>query len=377
MRLFTSDISGALPEIPSEMPLTQMLEKTQNGALQLSEAALPGAKTLLDMYLPAAKAARQDLDSAVAAWRRYVRMDKRPDIPWEGAPNVTTPLIRQKVDGVEYHIAAALDVDPMVSAVPLSKSAESAQMALESAMQKEIEETDSRVAVFDAIHDAAVTGTGHLKMVVLANPNRSNADGSMGYTVGFRYVKFENLYVWPVNNPNRHRLSYFERYVLPYWEMKEMAAQGIFDEAAVDRIKESWGIAQSPTGEDEPGPKNSVFFTDATEPIVRNHEVYQCYIRFQPTGAESMEFWVFEYHPASNTVISAAPYTWADWFNYAPYHPIYVKRSPGYYYGDSVPELLEPLQEVADAALNNELATAQFKMRSEEHTSELQSHHDL
>lgn len=325
----------------------------------LSEADLARAKDLLQRYLSAAWSARSQLDRDVARWRRYSRMEKRPLVPWEGAPNVTTPLVRQKVDGIEAHLTNALDLDPFMNAKPYSKDAQLAQQVFETAMERELDANGGQSEIFDAIQDAVVTGTGHIKHIVLVDPTRPS-----GYTVGVRYVKFENLYVFPVNNPARHRLSYFERSVMPWWEIAELANIGVYDPGAVERIKSQAGATRPPTGERETGGKNvPFFFTDQVDDISRNHEIYECYIRFRPENSELTSIWVFTYHPASQEILSAVPYAWEKFFNYAPYQPIYIKRRAGYYYGDCVPELLEGLQEVADAAFNSELASGQFKLQ--------------
>jgi hypothetical protein len=325
----------------------------------LSEADITRLKDLVQRYLHAAWASRKELNRAVARWRRYVRMDKRDLVPWKGAPNITTPLVRQKVDGIEAHLTNSLDLDPFMNAKPYSKEAQLAQQVFETAMERELDANGGQSEIFDAIQDAVVTGTGHIKHVVLADPSRPS-----GYTVGVRFVKFENLYVFPVNNPARHRLSYFERIVYPYWELEEMAAIGLFDQEAVARVKGLAGAVLGATGETEDGPKNlPYFFSLEADDLSRNHEVYECYIRFRPEGDTMTRLWCITYHPAGEEIFSAMPYAWEQYFNYAPYQPIYVRRRAGYYYGDCIPELLGGLQEIADAAFNSELASGQFKLQ--------------
>lgn len=301
--------------------------------LQLEGDDLKQLQLLVEELLSSATSGRKELDERVAQWRRYHNLDKRTKVPWEGAPNVTTPFVRQKTDGMEAHLIAAINLDPMFSAKPYSAEAEKVQIAFETAMERELDRTNSRPEIFSAIHDAVVTGTGHLKHVVLD-------DGQGGWVCPDRYVRFEDLYVWPTGTHRRHQLSYFERYYKSFWEISEDAGLGVYDEEAIEKLRAEPGVESISNNQD-----NTV------------HELWQCYIRFRA------DLWVIDYHRLSQTILAAYPYPYSRFFNYAPYTPIYTKRDPGSYYGRSIPSVLESLQEVSDAAFNNELASAQFKMR--------------
>lgn len=305
---------------------------SREAPLQLMGDALEELQLLVDKLLDSAISGRQGLDKRVAQWRLYHSLERRTRVPWEGAPNVTTPFVRQKTDGMEAHLIAAINLDPMFSAKPYSAEAEKVQIAFETAMERELDRSNSRPEMFSAIHDAVVTGTGHLKHVVLD-------DAQGGFVCSDRFVRFENLYVWPTNTRQRHQLSYFERYHKSFWELREDAGLGVYDEEQLDKIHA------------EPGVEG----IDDIDHTV--HELWQCHVRFRGN------LWIVDYHKSSQVILAAFPSPWTRFFNYAPYTPIYVKRDPAGYYGQSIAGVLESLQEVSDAVFNNELASAQFKMR--------------
>ena len=329
-------------------------------AIQIAPEEREYAKNRIKRYLDAARQQRAVMDEKVTRWRKYVRMDQRKHIPWKGAPNVTTPLVRQKTDGIEAHLAGALDLNPFFTGKPFSAEAQVFQQSFESAMEYEIARNDSRQPIFDAVQDAVICGTGHLKHVVRRDPTRDflhPQTGAMvqGWTVAEEYVKFENIWVYPATITIRKRLAYFERKPLPYYEMEELADQGIFDAEMVQLVRSY----SSPTrgGANEDDDIDRLAFSNLVDPGDRWHEILECYMRFD--GA----MWHVFYHEGSRTILAAQPYAWAQVFDKAPYQPVYIHRRAGFYYGDCVPAVLEALQELADAAFNSEIASGQFKMQ--------------
>lgn len=260
-------------------------------------------------------------------WRKYIRLEaSERDKPWPDAPMIITPLIRQKVDGVRAHVQAAIDQQPMFVIKPLSKPATDVKEEMERLFDLHFQMTDSRMEVIKAVRDAVEVGTGHLKHVVY-----TAEDGSLA--VGSKYVPFEDIFVYPSNTTRSDTTSYFERYRETKTAILKGAERGIYDQEKVsDWIDEN----------DDEG-------------LNELEELWEVWIWFEGS------VWEARYSRDVGLLFARRSY-WNDVVGRAPYDPLYIEPSQGSYWGDSIPQILEGLQEVSDAAFNTEVAAAQYKL---------------
>ncbi len=261
-------------------------------------------------------------------WRKFIAMQppSEEDKPWDGAPGITTPIVRQKVDGVRAHIQASLDQDPMFVLDPRQAKESQVKSAVEERMKLSIEQTDSRVEILRAVRDAIEVGTGHLKHVVFR-------DVTGNYEVASRYVPFEDIFVYPSRRTRTNSINYFERYFESRHIIRTNADAGIYDAEAVDQLLKQYSEDQM----------NEV------------EELWEAWVWYKG------KVWEVRYHKTIG-ILAARPSVWFDVMARAPYDPIYIEPSQTSYWGDSIPQILEGLQQVSDTAFNVELAQAQRKI---------------
>jgi len=281
---------------------------------------------LVETYLGRAIGDKSELEERAKRWRDYISLKRYRDVPYEGAPDISTPVIRQKADGVKAHLFASIDQQPMFVLDPRTERAQQASPYLESLMTTVMESTDSREEILKAVRDAVEVGTGHLKHVIIQDGNGRKVPAS-------RYVPFEDVYVWPSTITRPEYVNYFERYREPRYSIKEKSERGIYWEDKVKNLLE---------GNDE---------------IDMNEEetVWECWVRYKG------DFYEVRYHEREG-VLSYRKSEWAAFIGRAPYDPIYIEQSQTSYWGDSISQILEGLQEVSDRAFNIELARGQFTM---------------
>jgi len=282
---------------------------------------------VVSTYLSRAKEDPNKPEERARRWRKYIALDP-PDVepPWSGAPQVVTPTIREKTDGVRAQIQASLDQDPMFVVKPRSERAASIKGDIEELIALSMSRTDSRTQILAAVRDAVEVGTGHLKHVAY-----KGSDGS--YLIGSKYVPFEDIYVYPSTNTRTNARNYFERYREAKHVILRNAELGIYDREKVEQML-------SP---------------DDEESMNEVEELWEVWIWFEG------RVWEVRYSETYG-ILAARPSVWNDLLQRAPYDPIYIEPSQMSYWGDSIPQILEGLQEVADAAFNTEIASAQYKL---------------
>ena len=293
---------------------------------RLPEADESALESVVRHYLNLALADENKPEERARRWRKYVSLERYDQVPYPGAPNVTTPLIRQKVDGIKAHIFASIDQRPMFVVTPYNEIAQRAAPYLEQLMSVVIERTGARTEILKAIRDAIEVGTGHVKHVML-----KDADGRM--MPATRYVPFEHIYVYPSTSVKPEHVNYFERYYEPRYAILEHAEAGIYWHDRVDLLLE---------GSDDVD-------------MNKEEELWEVWIRFRG------DIYEVRYSQKAG-ILSYRKSSWAEMLGRAPYDPIYIEPSQLSYWGDSVAQILESLQEVSDAAFNMELARGQFVM---------------
>ncbi len=261
-------------------------------------------------------------------WRRYVSLDRYSQSPYEGAPDFVTPLIRQKVDGIRAHIEAAIDQDPIF--VVDTDDAQIAAVApdMETLMGRTIEMTDSRRAIMQAIRDAVEVGTGIVKNYLMLDTNGGKVPAS-------RYIPFEDIFVYPSSNVRLNDVNFFERYLETYASIKKNAEKGIY---WMDKL-DDYGVFEGLADEDWNKPQ----------------QLWEAWVWFRGELYE-VRYW------KDYGLLSYRKSDWGTILNRAPYDPIYIEPSQRGFWGDSIPQILEGLQEINDRAFQYEVARSQYAM---------------
>jgi len=276
--------------------------------------------------LSKAQAEKGELEQRAKTWRKYISLDRYSILPWEGAPDVMTPLIRQKVDGIRAHIQSALKQSPMFLVESDDASVQRVSTDLERLMEMTIQMTESGTEIDRAIRDAVEVGTGHIKHVLVEDERGWKVPAS-------RYVRFEELYVYPVVPVRDRDRNYFERYQESMATVRENVDRGIY---WADKLKDEL---------------ESLEGTDWN----RLETLWEAWVWFRGELYEarySEKFGLLSYRKSD----------WGKIIGRAPYDPLYIEPSQTSYWGDSIPQILEGLQEISDRAFQIELARGQFQM---------------
>lgn len=276
--------------------------------------------------LSKAQSEKAELEKRAKVWRKYIALDRYTILPWEGAPDITTPLIRQKVDGIRAHIQAAIKQSPMFLVESDDASVQRVSNDLERLMETTLQSTGSSQEIDRAIRDAVEVGTGHIKHVLYEDERGWNIPAS-------RYVTFEDIYVYPVIPVRDRDRNYFERYQESMATIKSNAENGIY---WMDKLQDEL---------------DNLSGTDWN----RLEELWEAWVWFAGTLYEvrySQRFGLLSYRASD----------WGKLLGRAPYDPIYIEPSQTNYWGDSIPQILEGLQEISDRAFQIELARGQFQM---------------
>ncbi len=284
-------------------------------------------REIVDTYLAKATADKRTLEERARNWRRYIALERYREAPYEGAPNITTPVIRQKADGVKAHLFASIDQHPMFVLDPRTERAQHATPYLETLMAVVMDATDSRVAVLQAVRDAVEVGTGHLKHTIIQDASGRQMPSS-------RYVPFEHLYVYPTTVTRPEYVNYFERYHEPRYSIRDKGQRGVYWEDRVEELLSSY--SETEMNDEE--------------------ELWECWVRYRG------DFYEVRYSKQSGIILSYRKSEWAEFLGRAPYDAVYIEPSQTSYWGDSISQILEGLQEVSDRAFNLELARGQFVM---------------
>jgi len=322
-------------------PNLDLLENLFRGETGVSQRDREEIVDIVQRIFSQARAFKSPLQGKLDTWRKMFDLVP-PEAPFEGALTAASPVVRQKADGIRAHIKMSIDREPMFTLRAYSSEAADVAPALESVLERELVKTSSKHEIERAIDEAVIYGTGIIKIVI-----HPAEDGEV--RVGFRHVPLRNVWVWP-DKYDPKRLAWFEAYWQPRWEIDRLAASGYYDQEEVAKLNE---VASSQRyTSDEMGAMPAV-----QSPDQRWYEVVEAWL----VHNGRLRRVVFT---ASGTVILRVedePYGGA--LEYPPYFPIYIDPDPVSVWGHGLGEVLESMQIVSDAALNNELWSAQYKMR--------------
>lgn len=320
------------------MPIDEPLDATQEAPQDTNEELAQAVSTLFMQ----ARAYKSQLQNKLSVWRAM--FDMQPPVPpFEGALAASAPVVRQKADGIRAHIKVAIDREPFFTLRAYSSEGEDVAPALEAVMEHELRISGSKANIERAIDDAVVYGTGILKIAVSQTDERGLP------VVGLKHVPLKNVWAWP-DKYDPKNLVWFEAFWQPRWLIEELAKSGVYDEEAVRQLDELSTTGGSYTEDDMGANVTSL-------PEQRWHELVEAWLMYRG----SLHRVVFTAHGTIVLRVERDPL--GGVFDFPPYFPLYIDPDTVSIWGHGISEILEHMQVVSDAALNNELWSAQYKMR--------------
>lgn len=281
--------------------------------------------------------------NARAAFHRKI-LDLEPKTPaYEGAPDITLPLIRSKRDGIVAHLSDALDVMPFFAAEGLTEEAQEVAPIYEALMDRELNASNGQEVYLMSLRESADVGTATVGWSIALN--------SAGEPVIQEFMtRFENFYAYPSAVDDYTNCSTFRRYKEPWFVLRQMADQDMLDAESVEELKSGGGSGEEMVWEQTRDGTRDDNFSEEQE----LHELYECYVRWEG------ELWRVVFSERLNRALSIHRSPFREAFNAPPFEPLRLIRKPGYLYGHSIPMLLEAIQKIMDHAEISRMAYNQF-----------------
>lgn len=293
-----------------------------------------------DLYR--AKAKKNKLNTRAKYHRKILDLESKTPA-YEGAPDITMPLMRSKRDGVVAHLTDALDVEPFFSAEGLTEEAQNVAPIYEALMEREMNMTEGRDQYLMGLRESVDVGTGTIGWSIALGPDDEPRIQEF-------LTRFENMYAYPVSVDDFTNCSTFRRYKEPWFLLKRMADQGMLDAESVEDLKTGGGAGEEMTWEEERDEDRDGEFSDDQE----LHELWECYIRWEDT------LYRVVFSERLNRALSIHENPFAEAFDAPPFEPMRIIRKAGYLWGHSIPMLLEAIQKVMDNAQISRMAYNQF-----------------
>lgn len=334
-------------------PLGAAPSAGREGAIQLSGEDLRRFTFRLDQSLNRAITKMGPIHEA-ARYDRDVYRTRFREQEYEGQPNLTTPLSKNKADGLYAHVVDAIDQKPLGTFSPegIGRPAErAAQVAPLAAayLEREINRGGSREALVRSMNkEAIIVGTGIGKLAMVQHPS-----GEWFVKVA-QVIPLEHFYVDRIAVTNlKHVFSAYEDRK-PFYQLEEMADQGLLDREAVERLRDLHSAEFTPTaGEEESDFREE---SHAFQEETTIHKIYTCYMRYRPEGSRETKIWEAVWSDQYKMLLAVRENPVSEAFDHPPIALHRVDKDPNNLLGRSVMRRLEAIQEMADNAINSHLA---------------------
>lgn len=286
--------------------------------------------------------------------RRVYRTLEREQ-EYVGQPNLTTPMSANKADGLLSHIIDAIEARPMASFVPEGvgrPAEEAAQVAPLNAayLEREINRGGSRERIIRELSKEAVqVGTGIGKLAMVQHPSGE------WFTQVTDLIKLETFYVdrVAVDNLKHVFCAYEER--IPYYQLEEMADQGLLDRAALEELRGAYAAAYfTPTEAEE-----EIGFLESPQAFQEEtvvHKLYTCYMRFRSSTDTKTQIYEAIWSDQWKKLLAVRLNPVRQAFDHPPLGLARIGKTPKHLFGRGVVRRLAPIQNMADNAINSHLA---------------------
>lgn len=273
----------------------------------------------------------------ITRWRDYYHL-RKPEVPYEGAPAHTLPIVRGKVRGFVSHAWKSMNRDPFYIMRTYSEKAGDARNSLETLMERELDRVNAQRQIKLSLKEAGITGTCFLGTSVVPDPNDDTQ-----FIFPVKAYRLENFYVSPVGVEDLRDASTFVRTEMPQHVIDSFVERGFFDEAAAERLNNPNTHKPIALEEERDQEGRGVAFdTDNS-----TYEIYECYYRWQGT------LYHVYYSELSNIILhlQESPYREAIG-DMPPYQPVRLDPELNYVYGTGIAHATEAAQDITDFAYN-------------------------
>lgn len=276
-------------------------------------------------------------ETDIERWRDYYHL-RKPEVPYEGAPAHTLPVVRGKVRGFVSHAWKSMNRDPFYVTRTYSEDAGDIRNALETLMERELDRVNAQRQIKLAIKEAGLTGTCFLGTSVAPDPNDETK-----FIFPIKAYRLENFYVSPVGVEDLSDSSTFLRTEMPQHVIDSFVDRGFFDEQAVERLNNP--NTHKPISVEEEraqGNQRTAFDTDNS-----TYEIFECYYRHEGT------LYHVYYSELSNVILHLQESPYRDAIgDVPPYQPIRIDPELNYVYGTGIAHATEAAQDITDFAYN-------------------------
>lgn len=338
-----ADVETELPQ-PTFLPYSPLNLGDTAKPIVLDDEERAALERKIRQNLDAAQSERSELDEKIKRYRGYVALDYKRAYPakqtYKGAPEIVLPMIRSKVDGIVSQLTKSLDLDPWFVAKPYSPEASRVSPVWEALMEEQLDKSRARLQYYLAVREAAVTGTGIIKL-------QASEDSGGDFVLENKAVRFEDFYAYPTGAGSIERAQTFERFRLTRDEIELYAEAGIYDKEAAETFQNASGQAEPNADEESKGLYGGEYADESTL-----HELWECWIRYK----KRLYHVIYSYDQQKVLRAQPTPYP----FDQPPYVLFYLMPVLDSLYGDSMPQVLEPLQNTADFTIQSHLAYSQY-----------------
>ena len=222
---------------------------------------------------------------AKSHWQRYNLQPYEDDeLLLADQINVTTPLIRSRVDQAHGSLYGSLALTPFFAAQVDSGQADSITRHAEDAFEEQLSRAEFLNTFDNALRGSLVAGLGIMKAVAVP-------DDEDGNRVDVEPVDVRDLFMAPHNVRDLQQCTMIaQRYYETKGWLMDMAVDGIFDRAAVERVVPASGRDAddgSSTDRDMHGLRGDPLLSSDSSMV----ELLEVYIRVRPAEGKSSEMW--------------------------------------------------------------------------------------
>lgn len=334
-------------------PLEDLGDLNQEPPIALQGRDLERFQFRLDMALSRAKIKMAPLHRQAQQDRDVYRTLEREQ-EYAGQPNITTPLSANKADGLLSIVVDAMEHRPLASFVPegIGEPAETAAQVAplcSALLEREINRGGSRERlVRETSKEAIQVGTGIVKLGMVRQPSGE------WFTQAVGLVKFEHFYVDRVAVPNlKHCFSAYEERI-PFYQLEEMAEEGLIDRDALEGIKELRSDSFKATAEEEAAEFRED--THAYQEETTVHKIHYAYMRFRPEASAHSEIYEAIWHDTYKKVLAVRLNPVRECYDHPPLGLARIGKQANYLFGRGIMRRMAPIQQMADNAINSHLA---------------------
>lgn len=242
--------------------------------IQLSEDERADFTRVLEATFQSALSARAKVDKNLGAMRSLINLQSPREAPFDGAPNVVTPLIAERVSSIASEAWKAINKEPLFVASPQSAAANRAAPVWEAFMKANLDKTKSIREVKKAVFEACKMPAVALDIEVIRTITREEQPET-DYEVRAVAVPIERFYVFPTGTSDMRLLSTFRRDPKPLWYIRDIAEAGYYDADAVERLRAM--------PDDSPGQEQVGLSDTAIDEDVGQVTVWRSWFRYKGT----------------------------------------------------------------------------------------------